>query len=175
MTTFDFGRLQTLSACDWSAIHAMPVQNKQTALLDIVFVGGGSRISVIAKEMALANGDESFCLDVQEFSPGGWWKEAGIGISSEWMPRNIHEEFASSGHATLLVVPRRCRVFVNTVAEGGVNSLQAVVAVEFSKLNNQVLERIVLVASQDFPCTLVLGTTDKECDELLQGLTEISL
>jgi hypothetical protein len=176
MMPFDFRLLQVLAGANWIAVHAMPVQDKRQALLDVVLVTAKERVRMIGRDLSLPNGDEAFCLDIHEFTPGGWWKDVGIGISTEWMPRNITEELVSTGFAKILAPPRLCRIFGKPdVLKLGQASLSAIVAVEFSTMDRCNSYRLTCVASQEFPCTIDFAITNVGCNELLRGLTEICL
>src|SRR5437660_8307817 len=94
----------------WISAFAMPIQNRRDFLHDMVFSTSTTGIGITAMDVPTPQG-EFFRLVLAEFTPGGFWKETGIGISSEWTPRNIGDELKSASHSALMFPPRRYRVF----------------------------------------------------------------
>lgn len=166
--------LRMLVVQAWRSVFAMPIQNRMDYLHDTVFSTSASGICATATDVNTAQG-EFFRLALSEFAPGGFWKDAGVGISSEWTPRDIGTELISTGHASLMSSPRQCRVFtLPELCQPNKTHDVPYVGFEFSKVENQSLH-LVMVASQEFPFTIRIATTDKECNRLLSGLTEVYL
>jgi hypothetical protein len=168
--------LRWIIESDWLEIDALIREKHPEMLADVVFSTYEGRVYLTGKAHCLSDDTEAFSLDVDRYPDGGRWK-AGSGPNF-LTTRNIKEELVVSSMAQLLTLPRTVRFFTDPrfgqrVYPKEVGLIDNCAAIDFAKIVDGTVSRLVIVASNNFPCEIEIGTDPVVCATLLKGLEEI--
>lgn len=167
---------------DWlgidATIDATMAEKHPELLVDVVFTTGKGKIYLTATDQCLSDRTDAFSFDIGPYPEGGRWKE-GSGPSFLTI-RNIKEELVANSMTQLLTPPRTVRFFTDPrfakcVYPKQVQLLDNCAAIEFAKIVDGTVSRLVLLASNNFPCEIEIGTDPAACATLLNGLEQIDL
>jgi hypothetical protein len=161
---------------NWTKVEAMVAPELQSVLLDVVFTTESGQIVLKGKAHSLRDQTEAFSLECYEHIREGWWADS----ETEWKPRILSEEWKEQSLTSVLIAPREVCYYFNPRLKERMfqakNVLDNCSAIMFDKIETiGKVNRIVLVASDDYPCAIEIGTTEDECASLLNGLERVTI
>lgn len=170
--------LRWIMESEWLEIDAVIREKHPEMLADVVFTTDKGKIYLTATDQCLSDRTDAFSFNIGPYPEGGRWK-AGSGPNFLTI-RNIKEELVANSTTQLLTPPRTVRFFTDPrfakrVYPKEVALLDNCAAIEFTKIVDGTVSRLILVASNNFPCEIEMGADPDACASLLKGLEQIDL
>ena len=172
--------LKKMLAADWIGVKAMVSPGIRDALLDIVFITTDGGVRLIGKAHSLRDKpEEAFSLAIYEQVKSGWWQEDEQG-RTKWKPRDLREEWMAQSLHSVLAQPRNVHFYSDPRLKERKFPVQCVLdnctAIRLLKEGVEGgTKEIVFAASNNYPCSIEMGTTRDSCNALLSGLYEVGL
>lgn len=170
--------LRWVTESEWLEVDALIRERHPEMLVDVVFLTREGKVYLTSKAHCLSDDTEAFSLDFDCYPEGGRSKP-GSGPSF-LTTRDIKEELVANSMPQLLTIPRTVRFFTDPqfakrVYPKEVGLLDNCAGIEFTKIIDGAISRLVFIASNNFPCEIEMGTDPISCASLLQGLEQIDL